>query len=102
MRNPNDSNSLGVVVSQSLVPRITGKFSLYDTPDGGIHIAYQENPKSVDEDGTPVDEPVKHIELPGKAIRMAVMLENGANPAKLMRMMMGGGPLEFETAGTDS
>ena len=64
------------------VARMTGKFTLYDTPDGGIHIAYLP-------DGT---EETQHLELPGKAIRLAQALESGKmNPAAMMRAFMGGG-----------
>jgi hypothetical protein len=63
-----------------VIPRLTGKFSLYDTPDGGIHIAYLP-------DGT---EETQHLELPGKAIQLAKMLDSGKmNPLSLMRMMGG-------------
>jgi hypothetical protein len=61
--------------------RMTGKFSLYDTADGGIHIAYLP-------DGT---EETQHMVIPGKAIQLARMMESGKlNPASLMRAMMGG------------
>lgn len=74
-----------------LEPKMKGRFSVYDTPDGGIHIVYQEDPKLIDEDG-PVDEEMKHIEIPGHIFRMATMLESGAlSPAKLMKNLMSGG-----------
>lgn len=62
-------------------PKMKGRFALYDTPDGGFHIAYQQDDS----------EKVEHIEVPGKIIKMAQMLESGGmNPAKMLKAMMGG------------
>jgi hypothetical protein len=75
-------------------PRLKGRFNLYDTPDGGIHISYQEDYKSADEEGNPIDEPVQHLEVPGAILQMAKMLENGEmNPMQVFSRMgniMGG------------
>jgi hypothetical protein len=49
------------------VPRQKGRYNLFDTPDGGIHIAYTV-------EGS---EEVQHIEVPGKLLQMAKMMENG-------------------------
>lgn len=71
-------------------PRMRGRFNLYDTPDGGIHVSYQEDPKNVDEDGTPIDEPVQHIDIPGQAIKMMKMMESGQlSPMKALGMLKG-------------
>lgn len=48
-----------------------GKFSLYNTPDGGYHIAYKE-------DGD--DTETKHIEIPGHIAKMAKMMGDGHIP----------------------
>lgn len=77
------------------VPRMKGRFNLYDTPDGGLHIAYQEDYKTADDDGTPIDEPIQHLELPGRLVKLTESLKTGgASPAKLMKaiMSMMGGP----------
>jgi hypothetical protein len=61
--------------------KMTGRYALYDTPDGGIHIAYE-----IEGTGD-----TKHIEVPGSVLRMVQMLENGSmSPAKMMRSLMGG------------
>ena len=76
-------------------PRLKGRFNLYDTPDGGIHISYQEDPKVVDENWDEYEEqPVQHLEVPGAVLKMAKMLENGEmNPMQVFSKMgnlMGG------------
>jgi hypothetical protein len=48
-------------------PKQKGKYNLYDTPDGGIHIAYTI-------EGS---EEIMHIALPGKIIKMAAALDSG-------------------------
>lgn len=67
------------------VPRQKGKYSLYDTPDGGIHVAYSV-------EGS---EEIQHIEVPGRLLQMAKMLDNGTmSPMKAfsaLRKMAGGG-----------
>jgi hypothetical protein len=50
------------------VPRQKGRYNLFDTPDGGIHISYTI-------EGS---EEVEHIEVPGKLLQMAKMMENGS------------------------
>jgi hypothetical protein len=66
------------------VPRQKGKYNLYDTPDGGIHVAYTV-------DGSDITE---HIEIPGKLLKMAKMMEEGSmSPLKAfsaLRSMAGG------------
>lgn len=64
-------------------PRIKGRFNLYDTPDGGLHIAYQQ-------DGS---EETEHLELPGKLLKLAEMMGKGKlNPVEMFKAFsaMGG------------
>jgi hypothetical protein len=46
-------------------PKMAGRFTLYDTPDGGLHIVYQA-------DGS---EKSEHLEVPGPIIRASQMLQ---------------------------
>lgn len=46
------------------VPFMKGKFAIFETPQGGLHIAYRL-------DGTEED---KHIDLPPAMIKMAEMM----------------------------
>jgi hypothetical protein len=67
------------------VPRQVGRYSLFDTPDGGLHIAYTVEG----------EETTQHIEVPGKIIKMAQMMESGSmSPMKafsaLRKMAVGG------------
>jgi hypothetical protein len=48
-----------------------GRFSIYETPDGGYHIAYKEDG---DESET------KHIEMPGYLVAMAKKMGDGNIP----------------------
>jgi hypothetical protein len=61
------------------VPRLRGRFTLYDTPDGGMHIAYKP-------DGS---ETTEHFEIPGKVLKMAQLIQSGQmlNPAEIMKAM---------------
>jgi hypothetical protein len=64
-------------------PRIKGRFNLFDTPDGGLHIAYQRDDS----------EETEHLELPGKLLKLAEMMgKGGFNPMNAMKMFtaMGG------------
>jgi hypothetical protein len=66
-------------------PTIKGRFNLWDTPEGGFHIAYIA-------DGT--DE-TRHLEIPGMVVRVARMAAEGKlSPAKAMREMMSNGPAQ--------
>jgi hypothetical protein len=60
------------------VPRLKGRFSLYDTPDGGMHIAYLP-------DGATDTE---HFEIPGKVLKVAQLIQSGQmmNPAEIMKV----------------
>lgn len=60
---------------------ITGTFSLYETPDGGFHIAYR--PKDADAD--------EHLEFPGHMVKMARRLQGlPGGPAAMFGRLMGG------------
>lgn len=50
------------------VPFMHGKFSLYETPEGGYHVAYKE-----DGDNTET----KHIEIPAFMVNMAKKASEG-------------------------
>jgi hypothetical protein len=60
-------------------PRVKGRFALFDTPDGGIHIAYR--PEGSDKD--------EHFQLPGKVMKFAQAFSEGklTNPMEMIRMM---------------
>ena len=60
-------------------PALKGRFTLYDTPEGGYHIAYQA-------DG---EDETRHLEIPGMVIRMArASAEGKLNPFQAMRQLM--------------
>jgi hypothetical protein len=60
-------------------PRVKGRFALFDTPDGGVVIAYRP-------DGGEKDE---HIQFPGKVLRFAKAFSEGklSNPVDMMKAM---------------
>lgn len=62
-------------------PLMRGRFSLYETPSGGYHVAYQA-------DG---EDETRHLEIPGQALKMARMLSEGGNPMAMMSKMLGKG-----------
>lgn len=60
-------------------PFLKGRFSLYETPDGGMHIAYLA-------DG---DTETRHMELPAFLMRNARALAEGKlNPLSFVKDMM--------------
>ncbi len=60
---------------------MNGKFSLYETPEGGLHIAY--SPEGEEEE-------TKHLEIPAMVVKMARMSAEGKlNPLQAFRMMAG-------------
>jgi len=62
-------------------PILKGRFNLYETPDGGFHIAY------VADDETET----RHLEIPAMVVRMARLSAEGRlNPVKALREMMAG------------
>lgn len=62
-------------------PILKGRFNLFETPDGGFHIAY------VADDETET----RHLEIPAMIVRMARLSAEGKlNPAKAIREMMSG------------
>ena len=65
-------------------PLMKGRYTMYDLPDGGVHIAY-------DIDG--VEGEPRHLEVPGMVVRMArAAAEGRLNPFTAMRQMMTGSP----------
>lgn len=63
-------------------PTQRGRYSLYDTPDGGYHVAYR--PDDADQD--------QHFELPGALVTLARQAaETGVmpNPVKVAKALMG-------------
>jgi hypothetical protein len=62
----------------SPVPRQMGRYNLFDTPDGGIHISYTIEGSDI----------VEHIEVPGKLLKMAKMMEEGSmSPMKAFSVL---------------
>jgi hypothetical protein len=60
-------------------PILKGRFNLYETPEGGFHIAYVADGES---------EP-RHLEIPAMVIRMARLSAEGKlNPVKALREMI--------------
>lgn len=61
-------------------PLMKGRFTLYETPDGGYHIAY-----IVDDE----DQAARHIEIPAMVVKMARATAAGKmNPVTAMRALM--------------
>jgi hypothetical protein len=53
-----------------------GKFAIFETPDGGLHIAYRLiDPETGMESGED-----KHLALPASMVKMANMAANGTGP----------------------
>ena len=60
-------------------PILKGRFNMWETPDGGFHIAYVA-------DGT--DE-TQHIEVPGMAVNVARLVQDGKlNPFQAFKKIM--------------
>lgn len=73
-------------------PRMKGRFNLYDTPDGGLHISYQEDdtllPEYDENPSAVIVHEVQHIDIPGQALNMMKMLESGKlSPTKALTMV---------------
>lgn len=64
-------------------PRFTGKFSVYDTANGGIHIAWL--PDGIDSGET------QHIDLPGPIVQIIKSVGDGKmkNPMDIVKAVMG-------------
>ena len=58
-----------------------GRFSIYKTEDGGLHIAYQLDGQA--EDG--------HLPVPGGIVRMALAAMTGKGPMAMLLGKLGGG-----------
>lgn len=63
---------------ESVQPIMRGRFSLYQTPDGGFHIAFRL--EGEDED--------RHQEIPGTLVKLARM--GGRNPFDMLKGVAGG------------
>lgn len=63
-------------------PRFTGHFSVYDTPSGGIHIAWIAEEVE--------DAETQHIEIPAPLVEAIKTAGEGGsfNPAKLLKSVM--------------
>ena len=60
-------------------PMLKGRFNMWETPEGGFHIAYIA-------DGT--DE-TRHLDIPGMVVRMSRLAAEGKlNPAKALKEIM--------------
>lgn len=66
-------------------PRFKGRFSVYDTEGGGIHIAWIP-------DGIPESE-TQHIDLPGPIVSVIKQVGEGKlkNPMEIMKLIGMGG-----------
>jgi len=59
-------------------PILTGRFSLYETPHGGIHLAFHLEGEADD----------RHMEFPPAMVRMAAMAGGGrGNPLDIIKGM---------------
>lgn len=54
---------------------LTGTFGLYETPDGGYHIAYR--PQDAEED--------QHLEFPGAMVKMARRMQSMGGITKMFK-----------------
>ncbi len=57
-----------------------GIYSVYKTPEGGLHIAFR--PEGLEED--------QHIEIPGRMMNMMISASEGKGPLGMLRGMMQG------------
>ena len=57
-------------------PMVKGKFAIYETPGGGVHLVFQA-------DGVP--EP-QHMEFPPRLVKM---FARGGNPLAMLKGMLG-------------
>lgn len=61
-------------------PVLKGRFTLYETPDGGYHVAY------LPDDSTET----RHLEIPGALVNLAKMgAEGKLSPLAMARAFMG-------------
>jgi hypothetical protein len=72
-----------VVKDEGPKPRFTGRFSVYDTDGGGIHIAWC--PDEVDQSET------QHIDLPPQLVAIVKNVSEGnmKNPMDIVKAVMG-------------
>lgn len=59
------------------VPFLHGRFALYHTDDGGIHLAYRPEGQDTDE----------HEQIPGQLVGLIRSLKEGGKPPSPMAMM---------------
>jgi hypothetical protein len=62
------------------VPFLEGTFAIYETPDGGYHIAYK----------TKGSDDTQHMEIPGAALKMAKAMSGVSNPFAMFGAMKKG------------
>lgn len=60
-------------------PFLKGTFSMWDTPDGGLRIAY-----------TPTGDEEKIFVIPGGMLKMAQTISGSKNPMTALKGMFGG------------
>ncbi len=65
-----------------------GAYSLYKTPDGGLHLAYRADGEEED----------RHLPIPPAVMRMAEAAANGAGPFGRLKALAGLGKLELNPA----
>lgn len=65
------------------LPRFKGRFAVYDTPGGGIHISWIP-------DDMPAEE-TQHIDLPGPIVTIIKQVGDGGikNPMDIVKAVMG-------------
>jgi hypothetical protein len=83
-------NGIAEVKTETPTPFMRGKFAIFETPDGGLHIAYRLEGSGDD----------KHITLPAAAIRMAEMMGDKLpflNPANGLYLSGHEGPPDGST-----
>lgn len=62
------------------VPFLKGTFAIYETPDGGYHIAYKVEGETE----------TQHMEIPGAALKMAKAMSGVSNPFAMFGAMKKG------------
>lgn len=66
--------------NETITPRVRGKFALFDTPDGGLHVAYRPDGQDTDQ----------HFQVPGHILKMAKLLSEGKiNPIEMLKQLRG-------------
>lgn len=68
---------------QAPKPFLKGFFSLYHTPDGGIHISYRPVPTELDREPE-----TQHIQIPAMVVALAQQMQDGKMPGPVQMMKM--------------